>query len=73
MPRLYGPRLYLASERATYIRRQLLGLGGEVLFVCGVRNNKMFLHEPRSSLLTLHKPSAIRGGRTTSILCSDEG
>ena len=39
----------------------------DVLLVCRrVRNNKMFLHEACSSLLTLNKPSAIRGGRTTN-------
>jgi len=38
------------------------------LLVClRVRNNKMFLREPCSSLLTLHKPSVIRGGRTTNM------
>jgi len=53
--------------RRLYKETILLGLGGEgdVTFCRRVRN-KMFLHEPRSSLLTLHKPSVIRGGRTTN-------
>jgi len=53
MPRLYGPRLYLESARAvSYMRRQLLGLGGEedvtfCWFVAASLNNKTFLHEQR--------------------------
>jgi len=64
---LYGPRLSVGTRRlyketTVRLRRRRCG----VLLVCRrVRNNKMFLHEPRCSVLTLHKPSATRGGRTT--------
>jgi len=40
----------------------------DVLLVCRrVLNNKMFLREPCSSLLTLQKPSVIRAGRATNM------
>jgi len=60
-----GTRRLLYEETTVRLRRRRRC---DVLLLCRrVRNNKTFLHEPCSAALTLHKPSAIRGSRTTNM------
>ena len=55
---------HLYKETTVMLRRKRRC---DVLLVCRrVLNNKMFLHEPCSSLLTLHKPSVITAGRANN-------